>query len=1165
MDAPVNQINDHTKLLDKLEQLRVQVRRRLVAYGLCTVVGGGVAAWVTIVTIDWLFWLPAPLRLFVAAVFILGFIAATWRWIITPLHARIDAREMAARLERHFPHLQDRLSSTVNFMNNPTAGSPRMIQQVIANTDDLVSSMPLREILVLRPLLRQVMLLVFAIVTFAGVTMTSSDWMQTGLYRYIYPFGEIDWPRRVAIQPLTSHHAVPIGESFTVKLRVDRGLSSSLRSVVRIKDADGNVSSIAMQRDEGNQFYATIDVVTSDLQYWFEAGDASTKKHPFTLQAVRRPEIVSINAEVFAPPYAIDYPSRTSDFTQGSIEATIGGRATIHVQASKPIRVDESNASVGLRLADGTLLPLESSSPNQSTLLTTVPINQDISFRVELQDHDGLTNRSSVLYTIHAIKDAPPIVLIEKPQATIEVTPTGRVAFQVRTNDDFGIASLHLEATGPKDTDVLTKTLTVETAQDDNDQRVVRLANEMLFLQDYDLHAGDTLRIEAIAIDNRDLDSGGPQTTRSSTVRVRIISQLEFSIRLRDELARMEDHIRRISLDQSESVDDAQLLRDNMIDDPGGMQKKQETAMSLSDKQARLVRRLQEVNRRMSLLGEQIVSNQSHKDQAGQQIQQLVTTLTSVANGSMSDARSTLRDAAEKKDTPASVDDMNQAIKKQQQSVARLQQVLRDMSQWGSYQGLVVRTRDLLDRQSQIQSETSEFGQGAMGKKVDELSRPQDADLKRIERRQTQLAQDVSQLLDHVGELRTSLEKKDASAAEAMDAALRAVRSQQLQKHLSDAVKAIRSNRTAAANIEQKAASEGIRKMIQALRQRESRELDRLQKEATRAIDQIKQLIQQQQQLQLATEEIISQDQDKQSLSNIAVKQRQLRRNTNQLSRELASVERLAGASHLVQSASETMKDAEQHLTSDVPNQATVSQEESVSILEEALARLEKANEQLERESMQRHLTQIREDLEKLRTEQAKVNDRIITLHEQVVKKKRVTRREAREATKLAKTQASVHALLDDLLPDMEKVPVYDWVLRRVAGWMDTSRDWLISRKIDVELVENSTRISRELDQLIAAIKETQDAPIDTEFQEAESGGGSGQGKGKKQKPIPTMAELIVLKAIQININERTVSANNQVDWNDPTENDLRNLKIIAEDQTEVQTLTNKLTAKARH
>jgi len=1162
---PVNPTCDRSQLLGLLESLRRKVRRRLVVYGACTVIGGGVAAWVTIVTIDWLFWLPALLRMVVAALFLLGFMASTWRWLITPLRARLEADEIAARLEQHFPHLQDRLSSTVNFLVNPSAGSPRMIQQVIANTDELVSSMSLHEILALRPLMRQMLLLVFAIAMVVCVTMTSSNWMRTGLYRYIYPFGEIDWPRRVAIQPLTSHHAVPIGESFTVKLRVDRGLSSSLRSVVRIKDADGNISSLAMQRDEGNRFYATINVVTSDLQYWFEAGDATTKKHPFTLQAVRRPEVVSMNAQVFAPPYALNHPPRTSDFSQGSVEATIGGKVVVQLKASKPIQVSHGGNHVGLRLADGTILALEATSPDKTALTTTLSIRHDVSFHVELQGNDGLTNRGGLLYTIHAAEDTPPIVLIERPQATVEVTPTGQVDFGIRASDDFGIASLQLKATGPRKTDEYTIPLLNQATQDDNDLRVVRMANGSLLLQKYNLHAGDTLRLQAVSVDNRDLDSGGPQTAHSSRVVLRIISQLEFSIRMRDELARMEDQIRRISLDQSERIDDTQMLRDHMINNSDGYVKKRDSVLSLSDKQARLIRRVHDVKRRMSGLGEQMAGNQSHKDQAAQQVQQLVQALAGIADGSMSDARSLLRDAAEKKDIPVSVDSMNRAVNKQQQSVAMLQQVLRDMSQWGSYRGLVVRTRDLLDRQGQIQGETSEFGQSAMGKTVDELSKPQDAELKRIERRQAQLAEDVAQLLNRVGELRTSLEKKDTAASDAMDAALRAMRSHQLKKHLRDAVKAIRSNRTAAANIEQKAVSEGIRRMIQALRKRDARELDRLQKEATKAIDQVTELIQKQRQVKLAAEETISQGQDQPALSDIVDKQRQLRRNTGQLSRELASVERLAGASRVIRSAAETMKDAEQQLTSDAPNQATVSQEESVRLLEEALARLEKSNEQIAQESMQRQLSQIRQDLENLRTEQVKVNDRIVVLHNQVVKKKRVTRREAREATKLAKSQANVHTLLDELLRDMEKVPVYDWVLRRVAGWMDNSRDWLIKRKIDTELVENASRIRRELDQLIAAIKETQEAPIETEFEEAESGGGSGKGRGKSQKPIPTMAELIVLKAIQININERTVQANDRVDWDDPSEMDLRKLKIIAVDQKEVQVLTNKLTAKARH
>ncbi len=1164
-DIPVHPVGTKSQLLEQLESLRRRVRRRLLAYGICTVLGGGVAAWVTIVTVDWLIWLPAVLRMFVAAVFLIGFVAATWRWIIGPLHAHLGVDEIAARLERHFPHLRDRLSSTVNFLNNPTAGSPRMIGQVIANTDELVSSMSLHEVLVLRPLIRQMFLLVFAVTIVVGVTMTSSSWVRTGLYRYIYPFGEIDWPRRVAIQPLTGHDAVPIGESFTVKLRVDRGLTDSLRCVVRLKDPKGNISSLAMQRDDGHRFFATIDVVTSDLQYWFEAGDATTKKHPFTLQAVRRPEVVSLSAQVYAPSYAKEQAPRDVDFSQGSIEATIGGKVVVQVRASKPIRLSTGDSKVGLRLTDATLLPLVATSPDQTTLTATLEIRNDISFRVELQDNDGLSNRGGLLYAIHAIEDAPPTVLIERPQATVEVTPHGQVDFYIRASDDFGLASLQLVATGSDDAKLFARSLQGEEVHEDDKQRVVRTAKETLSLENFPLQANDTLRLEAIAVDNRNLDAGGPQTSRSSTVLVRIISQLEFSIRLRDELARMEDHIRRISLDQSERIDDAQMLRDKLIDDPDVTLNQREAALALADKQARLVRRLREVRRRMSTLVERMVSNQSHKDQSAQQVGQLERMLGDIADGPMSQARSFLRNAAEKKDADTSVDDMHDAVREQQQAVAQLQQVLRDMSQWGNYRGLIVRTRDLLDRQGQLHSETSEFGKRAMGKTVDELSQPQAADLKRIERRQTQLGEDVAQLLAHMNELRTSIEKKDQSTSDAMDAALRAIRSHRLQKHLRDAVKAIQSNRTAAANIEQKKVAEGIGRMIQALRQRDTRELARLQKEATKAIDQVTELLQQQRQLQRATEETISQGEDEQVLGDLSQQQRQLRRNTGQLSRELADVERLASASRLVQSAANVMHDAQQQLVSDTPNQATISQEEAINILEEALARLEKANKQFEQESMRRHLAQIREDMEKLRAAQVTVNDRVITLHEQVEKKKRVTRREAREASKLAKSQASVRALLDELLPDMEKVPVYDWVLRRVAGWMDTSRDWLNTRKIDTQLVETTARILRELDQLIAAIKETQEAPIDTEFAEAEGGGGRGQGGSMTQKPIPTMAELIVLKAMQVSINERTIATNERVDWDDPTELDLRQLTIIAEDQAEVQLLTDKLTTKARH
>ena len=88
-----------TALLHRLESIRRLVRRRLIAYGICAVLAGGVASFLTVVTLDWLLWLPAVLRLFVALLFFTGFLLAAIHWIVTPLRTPLRVEHIAARLE----------------------------------------------------------------------------------------------------------------------------------------------------------------------------------------------------------------------------------------------------------------------------------------------------------------------------------------------------------------------------------------------------------------------------------------------------------------------------------------------------------------------------------------------------------------------------------------------------------------------------------------------------------------------------------------------------------------------------------------------------------------------------------------------------------------------------------------------------------------------------------------------------------------------------------------------------------------------------------------------------------------------------------------------------------------------------------------------------------
>src|SRR3990172_6699219 len=316
-----------TVIVTYLTALRKTVRRRLLGYGLFAFLAGGVTSFLTVVTLDWLFWLPPALRLLGGILFGAGFVGAFIHWVVRPLRAELGIDELAAELERRFEPLQDRLSSTVNFLERPAAGggSAAMMRQVIADTERVIQNLPLGAALSIRPLVIRGAIFTAGLSALAAIMVVTPQWARTGLDRYVHPWGAIEWPRSVAIAPLTGGQTVALGESATVRMEIQRGLHEALRGVVHLREPDGRTQVLALQRDQDGTFYTTVDAITEDLEYWFEAGDDSTERQPLKIRVVRRPEVVEALVAIEPPPYVKTRALRVADLTDGPVAAPTGG------------------------------------------------------------------------------------------------------------------------------------------------------------------------------------------------------------------------------------------------------------------------------------------------------------------------------------------------------------------------------------------------------------------------------------------------------------------------------------------------------------------------------------------------------------------------------------------------------------------------------------------------------------------------------------------------------------------------------------------------------------------------------------------------------------------------------------------------------------------------
>lgn len=1148
-----------SNLLPRLERIGRAARRRLITYGVCAVLAGGVASFLTVVSLDWLLGLPPVLRLFVAVLFVTGFLLATWYWIVLPLRTRFSAAHVANRLERHFGGFNDELSSSVFFLQHEDAASAHMIGRLLAGTQQSLERTPLETALSPRPLVTAGSLLAGAGAVFLILLLGSPNWVATGVARYVRPFGETEWPRRVALAALSGHERVALGESVTLRMRVERGGYEGLRGLVRLREPKGEVMTLALQR-EGDEYSATIDAVTEDLRYWFEAGDGTTARDPLTVRVFRRPAVVEALATIAPPPYAQGRPARTVDLRDGPARATVGGAVTVALRTSNPILADDER--VGLRLDTGERIHLALVDGDPRALTADLAVTEDIRFHVELVDLDGFENRGASAYGILAIPDAPPIVTVLEPSGVLEVTPRAQLRLLCRVEDDFGIGEVYLHVERQSDGNDYAFPLADAPPTSTQEEGVEALVDYVWSLGPLSLVPGEELTWVVAASDHHVSSESGSQIGRSAPMRLRIIGEAEFEARIRDEIARLEAQVRQVVLDQSLVLDrTTELLR---LDDAEPLSElERDRAAQLAAQQARLVRHLRETATRFDALQRRIRVNGGEDDEHYRQVASLGESLMQTAAGPMSATTAALTTAAERTDGAAQRGALDEAARQETDALERLRGALRVMAQWGDFQGLVAKTRDLLDRQNDLRHQTDALGRATLGKTPESLSESESAALQRTQRQQEQLTGDFDQLTRHMEQLRDRAWDKDPAGADAIDAALRSARAQDIAKRLRGAADAIGQNRTAAATVDQQAAADAIRRMIHALKQREDRELALLKKQVERAEEQVAELLESQRALRGATADA---DQTKAAapvVVDLADQQRTLRRNTRLVGEELAVEEKTAAAARWVREAVAPMSEAERQLDASAAAPALPEQDRAIVLLSDALAELQAQAQAIADQQLRRTLAQIREELESLHAAQEGVNEGLSALADAIATRGSVSRVEAREASRLAREQGAARTHLAEIAPELQKVPVYDWALTRVAGWMDSTRERLETRRVDGELVQVGQRITRELEQLIQAILDTEALPLDTEFAEAEQGGG-GEGSSQGSKPIPTMAELLVLKAMQRDINERTRRLDAALDVEQADEAQLRELKTLGEDQAQVRTLTERVTERVR-
>ena len=542
----------------RIAALRGQVRRLLAAHGLAWSILGAVSAVVAAGLLDFFVHFVPEVRLALLLGVVAGSAWLFWRYVVVPLIVRFDDLDIALRIERRWPGLNDRLASTIQFLRKPdddALGSKPLRDATIAQTIDETKAIDFRQAVDPRPARKAMTWSGAALsvaVLFLLIVPLSS---RIALDRLFRPFGATQWPRLTHLSIVESETAKKVakGDSYTLAVAVGQGehMPSSAKAMYLF--ADGETAEEALRPADDGVFRGRLETVNRDFSFTVAAGDDQTA--PWSVKAVPPPALANLTVKIVPPPYTKLGPE-TLGPGNTQVRAVFGSKIELTAKSTKPL------ASATVRIGDGQSKDPVKLSPNGLEIAASFPAGATVPFWFELKDTEGFKNQEIVRYDLRSVADEAPRVVIEEPANDRDVPASATVPVQIAVDDDYGLHSIRMIyklATGGSEParEVVLPFFDGQAKPDapPSKHEVVTYRWDLAPLK---LQPGAIVSFHA---DARDFDNvKGPNIGKSRELRLRIVSDEEIGRQLEDQQRAIRDAVERTLQMQKQAqqpVDDA--------------------------------------------------------------------------------------------------------------------------------------------------------------------------------------------------------------------------------------------------------------------------------------------------------------------------------------------------------------------------------------------------------------------------------------------------------------------------------------------------------------------------------------------------------------------------------------------------------------------------------
>ena len=689
-------------MVARLMLFRARVRKQLVLEGIARWLGEAVAVVLISFILDRLLRLSIPTRLtflIMGAVFLL---VEAWRLIVTPIRMEMSLIGVAGAIDRVGSNkIQGTLAARVasvlelpELLKTGSAPSAAMVRTAVIRCHDALNGVRLEDHL--NDKRRQIFLFSIMLLVLMPTLLGGMNPRPTGLWFRRYFLASNDpWPQKtyLLIQGVEGGRmVVPKAEPFVLRVGVKEGSVSPETITLRYREGKGARMTVAMTRFGPGDFRYDFPPIGTDSEVELDGND---DVQTFEIAPIERPKILEL---LLVAKHPSEAKSTSYNFAAQDSDLSFLAKTQLELRftANVPISNAKLKSSVPIP-AVGDLKQID-----ERTFALAWTHETPVQLQIELVGKGANLLSLPTPIAVGLKIDLPPRVGLTYSGVRQRITPSARIPLVIQARDDYGVARVDLisksdipvadsvATTGPATrplSEIVTKTLAGPFHPPTDLELQQPYVLEVPSLK---LAAGSILSLSAAVTDECYL---GAQTSTSRVVTFRIVPPEEL---FREILLRQQGDRAKFR----KQIEDAQKLRDALI------------TVTTPEAAAVLARQHRQIQREVARIGislSESITEMKNNSLGGPEAWDLMEKnvlqpLKKLNDDAMTQQKDAL-DSLKGDDTSK----ITQAITRQEQIIAKMQEILKQMSQWDSFVDVLNQLNEIIKLETNVRLSTEQM------------------------------------------------------------------------------------------------------------------------------------------------------------------------------------------------------------------------------------------------------------------------------------------------------------------------------------------------------------------------------------------------------------------------------------------------------------------------